>query len=54
MDLGVIIFQHLHQYSSLFMMKHHYYFFKPERADQFNYRKHIITENTALDELSQK
>ena len=37
--------------SSLFMMKHHYYFFKPERADQFNYRKHIITENTALSIL---
>ena len=37
--------------SSLFMMKHHHYFYKPEKGDLFNYRKHIITENTVLSVL---
>jgi hypothetical protein len=37
--------------SSLFMMKHHHYFYKPEKGDLFNYRKHIITENTVLSIL---
>lgn len=37
--------------SSLFMMKHHHYFYRPEKGDLFNYRKHIVTENAVLSIL---
>ena len=33
------------------MMKHHHYFYKPEKGGLFNYRKHIISENTVLSIL---